>query len=141
MKTLILLLALISTTLTAQIKTYAVLEGGLTKWSHSVYSNERRMLAASDPVSFYSNMLIGFKYCNFHFENSIETFMNKGHAQTFNPILTEYVANIFYDFGKIKIGYEHSCTHPVFNAREDFRSNMYRASYDKLYFKMMIGND
>jgi hypothetical protein len=144
MKTLKLLLFLLLVSLSSlsQIKPYAEFEGGLTNWNHSMYTyNAGNHTVKSSPVSYYSSILIGLSYNNFHLENTIDTYFDKSQESkyTFKPLESNYMFNLHYDFKRLQLGVKHECTHPILSNMNE-TTNYYRATYNKIYFKIKIGN-
>ena len=135
-KLLIILLVLCSFVSYSQIKPLISVELGTKSRSTLIYLPENDFIRLSYPdYSFYSDICIGLNYKRFNVTSNVITNFNYNDGYTFTPFLSEYYIDIFYSHKAIKFGYQHLCTHPVFNDEDVFLIN---DSFDKLYIKFNL---
>ena len=95
-----------------------------------------------DYPSFYADLYIGVQYYNFYLTSNVISNFSKTDLKnhTFSPFLAEYYLDFFYSHKRIKIGYQHFCSHPVIsNQNRDDVINTYINDYhDKFYIKFDI---
>jgi len=97
-----------------------------------------------DYPSFYSDIFIGINYHSFYLTSNIITSFSKTDLKnhTFSPFLAEYYLDFYYSFKKIKMGYQHFCSHPVISNsnRDGVVSNYINDYHDKFYIKFTLLN-
>jgi len=143
MKALLLgLFILINGIVNAQLKTKGSIETGVTNWSYSMFTKSGQIQVSSDNLSFYSIMSFDVYWKVLHLNNTIESFADKSRTSNyFTPLLVVWTSDLYVELHRFKIGVSHSCTHPVFSVQEDRNTNLYRASYNRIFIKYEFGND
>lgn len=138
-KLLSFLLLSITLNLYSQIETFGYLEGGLGRYTHSIYNNKKQDFynSSTKKLNLYTSINFGLRYKKFDIINTVETFMSYHGKTSFRPVTVEYIFNAVYRiYDKFEVGYKHSCTHPTFSNTDFYDEMIYRAAYDKLYLKI-----
>ena len=113
---------------------YYSLESGVVD-SKTLLSQDGYFLSHSNKYCFYTDIMLGYEYKNFYIENNIMSIFNKSKSFYFSPQLIKYDFKAYYKYENIRIGYEHSCTHPVLNNITDINMILLRQSHDKFFIK------
>lgn len=135
----ILILILISTHAIGQV--YYSIESGVIDNAISIrYIDDKSFATYKNKYAFYADLMLGYQYKKFYVETKVITTFNHSHSVYFKPELVKYDLRFYYKHKKIKIGYEHSCTHPIYTVKEDLQKAFLRGSYDKIFIKYSFRN-
>ena len=80
---------------------------------------------------YYGKLSMGASYKGFEAYVSDKTWFNKDRSIYFNPQVIEYKIGASYSYKKIKVGYEHMCSHSV-------EALTYSESYDRIYARIIL---
>jgi hypothetical protein len=114
---------------------YYSLETGVIDRQIAIRNNDCYAVYNMNKYIMYSDIMFGYKYKKVHIEFDLMNTFDKSKSVYFKPELIKYDCKIYYKYKNIKIGYEHSCSHPIYNEIISLDKTVYRASFDKFFIK------
>jgi len=134
MKQTIILLMLVASQAIGQV--YYSLETGVVDSGVAILNmKDKEYKWYKNNFLFYSDIMLGYEYKKIHVETNLLNIFGKGSSIYFNPKSIKYDLKVYYKYKKMKIGYEHSCTHPILNDITTYQNGLLRASHDKFFIR------
>ena len=132
MKTFIILMLLASQTFG---QFYYYLETGLVDKVLSINDNYNYAEYNPNKYLFYTDIMLGYEFKKIHIETNLINTFGKDTKVYFEPYIIKYDFRMYYKYKNLKVGYEHSCSHCIYNNVRIFSTKLYHMSYDKFFIR------
>ncbi len=141
MKTLIIILSLISISFNVSSQIISEFESGILTFNSKTITPDSQ--TSYEQNTFYSKFYFGYQYKDFTFLTETDIFFyKKNSSKSFSPVQSQFLFSLSYDFKNITFGYSHLCSHPISNRYNDnFYRKFFYQSYDKFYIKIKLVNN